>query len=195
MRFENPDIQIKQDWMFTNPIDDLANDYYAVQTILRRLDPRTIFEVGTYVGNGVNTLKTACPNAQVYSLDLPPELGSRGIEYPGAALIGRDAKFSYTQLFGDSCLFDFSDYPAEVYWVDGGHFYTNTFFETKAILPLQPKAVLYHDMNEGECMVGVLDGMFRSGARNYDLVRVPKSDFGARLCYLLREDLLFTLPV
>lgn len=195
MRFDSPYIQLAEPWMHVHPNPDLANDYFALQHLLRRLQPKKVFEVGTHLGNGINTIKTALPEAEVWSLDLPYELRFRGIEYPGQELVGRDAKFPYTQLYGDSTTFNFAPYASDVYWVDGGHYYANTFAETQAILLLQPMAIIYHDMNEGECLVGVLDGMFRSGVRNYDLVRVPKSDFCARLCYLLREDLLFTLPV
>ncbi|HXV77096.1 MAG TPA: class I SAM-dependent methyltransferase [Candidatus Polarisedimenticolaceae bacterium] len=117
------------------PLDELA--YLAL--ITKALEPRSIFEIGTFRGRtALNFALNSPADCRVFTIDLPPEgreqlsrdLGAadRGIvraSDTGVDYRGKDVATKIEQLFGDSNAFDFSPYFGQIdlVFVDGAHDY------------------------------------------------------------------------
>jgi predicted O-methyltransferase YrrM len=108
-------------------------EQYFLAAIASKRRPRTIFEIGTFDGSTTLLLARAAPEAQIFTLDLPPDspvvsesgtterladMGSWGVRFQDQPEAGR-----ITQLFGDSREYDFSPYYGKIdlVVVDGGH--------------------------------------------------------------------------
>lgn len=108
-------------------------EQFLLAGLANQRQPRTIFEIGTFDGSTTLLLARAAPEAQVYTLDLPPEsalLEESGTEKSLADMGSWGARFHdhpeatrITQLFGDSRTYDFSAYYGKIdlVIVDGGH--------------------------------------------------------------------------
>ena len=161
-------------------------DYLILHCLLRKYKPLSVWETGTNIGSGLNVICNALPEADVYSLDLDYEtmrLNSK--QYPldsdGTDRVGTAAKFPYTQLRGDSMKFDYSKYPCEGYWIDGEHDFEHPFHETKEVLKLNPKIIIWHDSNIPEVYKAIVDAFKRN--THYDLYRVTDT----RIAYALKK--------
>lgn len=166
--------------------DGFLEDYRTLTALLRIHKPKTIFEIGTNVGSGVNVMHAALPDAKIYSLDLDYEtMRQNSKQYPleddGADRVGSAATCEYTQLRGDSMTFDYSKYPCEAYYVDGEHTEKNAYHETMQVLAQAPKIIIYHDAD----MEGVWAGIVKAHETTdkYWLYRVEDT----RIAYLLRK--------
>ncbi len=125
-------------------------DYRVLSCLLKIHQPKSIFEIGTNIGGGINVMATALPEAKIFSLDLDYEtmkLNSK--QYPigknGEDRVGSAVRFPYTQLRGDSLTFPYQKYPCEAFFVDGEHDYKHAYTETESILFQKPKLIIYHD--------------------------------------------------
>ena len=171
------------------PMLGFREDYLCLHSLLRRYNPKTVFEIGTNTGNGVNVIATALPTSEVYSLDLDFEtMRELSLQYPigdnGEDKIGSDTKFPYTQLRGNSMSFDYSKYPCEGYYVDGEHTNKNVYHETMEILKIRPKIIIYHDTDMQEVMNGLVHAHLDSAnGDEYILHRVEET----RISYLLNN--------
>jgi hypothetical protein len=108
---------------------------FCVAALARTRGVKRVFEFGTYDGSTALLLARSVDDAEVFTLDLPPDevrlhdpvsdhhlalaggVGSKWAGQPESARI--------TQLFGDSRSFDFTPYTAsmDLVLVDGGHSY------------------------------------------------------------------------
>ncbi len=170
-------------------------DYGVLNCLLRIHKPKSVFEIGTNIAEGVNVIKTALPEAEVYSLDLPYEdmrLNSK--QYPigigGEDRVGSATKLPYTQLRGDSQTFDYSAYPCEAYWCDAEHITPNVKHETIEMLKQRPKLIVYHDCDSADVWAGIITGIsdILPIAIGYKLYRVVDTRIG----YLLRDEAVIT---
>lgn len=166
-------------------------DYLILHSLIRKHRPNSFFEVGSNVGNGMNVIANAIYkynfNAKIYSLDLPYEtMKQNSKQYPigenGEDRVGSAAKFPYTQLRGDSLVFDFSEYPCEGYYVDGEHDYAHPYHEIYYALAQFPKIIIAHDSDIKEVWNGIKDAHKLNG-KDYELYRV----IDTRISYLLRK--------
>ena len=148
-------------------------DYKTLHWLLRIHAPKSVLEVGTNIGNGVNVIKAALPDADVYSLDLPAK---------GKDRVGSACRFPYTQLRGDSLTFDYSAHPCEAAWIDGCHTAEFVSHETKAMLKNKTKLIIFHDSDIPEVMAGIIQGISESESAGYEFYLVT----GTRLAYLLK---------
>lgn len=165
--------------------DGFLQDYRTLHCLLRMYKPKTIFEVGTNTGEGVNVMATALPKAKIYSLDLDYEtMRKNSKQYPleanGADRVGSAVRFPYVQLRGDSMKFDYSKYPCEGYFCDGEHKYTNVYYETAKMLEQNPKIIIYHDADCLEVEKAIIDCF--QVVDNYEVYRVT----GTRIAYAVR---------
>ncbi len=92
--------------------------------------PEHIFEIGTFDGATTMLLARMVPQAQIYTLDLPPDhvdglndIALAGVDGAGSRFRDTSAAQRITQLYGDSRVFDFSPYykKMDMVVVDGGH--------------------------------------------------------------------------
>ena len=113
----------------TGILMELASLAYTVKV----LSPKSIFEIGTFLGRTTRLFSMNAPDAHVYTLDLPQgkvphdkKLGRDFLDTPQAARI--------TQLTGDSTKFDYSPYyqSADFVWVDANHEYDFMVNDTAA---------------------------------------------------------------
>ena len=131
--------------------------------IVRRRQPRTCFEIGTFDGRTtLNLTANMPPNGVVYTLDLPPASlpntslavapgdeqfvlkSESGARFKNAEFVDR-----ITQLWGDSATFDYTNYlgKMDLVFVDGAHSYEYVKKDTETALALiRPGGViLWHD--------------------------------------------------
>lgn len=159
-------------------------DYLTLHCLLRKYQPKTIWESGTNIGSGINVMATSLPNAKIYSLDLDYEtMRQDSLQYPldgsGNDRVGSAAKFPYTQLRGDGRTFDYSKYPCEAAYLDSEHTTEMVTIETAAMIKNGTRLIVFHDSDMPEVMAGIVAGM----SKDYELYRVT----GTRISYLLKK--------
>lgn len=129
-----------------------VQEVYTICALIRALEPRAIFEFGTFTG--LTTLQmaiNACDEATVYTLNLPPEaditvheLGDRDqtvmthMAGTGQFFANEPERDRIVALFGDSASFDFTPYERQIdlVFIDAGHDYENVRCDTENALRL-----------------------------------------------------------
>lgn len=119
--------------------------------------PKTIFEFGTYDGTTTLLLARAAPDAQVITLDLPPEIIKSwpwleqqvslagGI---GGKFLNQQEKSRIKQLFGDSRRYDFQPYSGSIdlVLIDAAHEYESVLSDSESALKmLTPQGIIVWD--------------------------------------------------
>lgn len=132
----------------------------VVAAICARVECRTFFEFGTYLGRTALTVARTNPETTIYTLDLPSLEAAETVELEltDAYLFtdwnrGRDYQGTPEQerihaLFGDSATFDFSPYhgTVDVVYVDGSHSYTYVKSDTEnALRMISPTGTVLWD--------------------------------------------------
>lgn len=146
-----------------NAHDGFLYDYRALHCLLRLYKPKTIFEIGTNTGEGVNVMATALPHAKIYSLDLDYEtMRKNSKQYPleanGGDRVGSAVRFPYVQLRGDSMYFQYEKYhPINAWFIDGEHTYDFVAHESKEAKKSNPKIIIYHDTDVTEVEKAIID--------------------------------------
>lgn len=161
-----------------NEYDGFLQDYRTLHCLLRKYQPKSVFEIGTNIGSGVNVIATALPEAKIYSLDLDYEtMRKNSKQYPleanGGDRVGSAARFPYRQLRGDSLKFDYSKYQCEAYFIDGEHDYKHPRHETFEIMKFNPKLIIWHDADMQEVHNAIIDSFMWNGT--YILYRVENT--------------------
>jgi hypothetical protein len=136
-------------------------DLFAILRVVRWLNPRRIFEIGT--SEGITTAHLAMNSeAEIYTLDLPREMAGNLKGYSPGDLsllqprdqIGRayrpfNRNGQIRQLFGDSRTFDFSPYrrSVDLVFVDGCHLYEGVLSDSQNAFDLLGESgiILWHD--------------------------------------------------
>jgi predicted O-methyltransferase YrrM len=185
-----PSIKVDEVTRATTPVilpEPIANDgnvalveLLVLSRLVRELQPKSIFEIGTFDGRTTLALATnAGDDAHVYTLDLPAatptalsiERSERAFvdkAESGARFRGTDAESKITQLFGDSAKFDFSAYRAELVFVDASHAYEyvlNDSIRALEMLGDATGAVVWHDYGEWPGVTRALDQLASSDSR------------------------------
>jgi len=117
------------------PLEQLA----CLALITKCLQPRAIFEIGTYRGRtALNFALNSPKDCTIHTLDLPPGMrlgddlrqnsADRDLiraSSPGACYEGKDVAYKIEQLYGDSKTFDFAPYrrSVDIVYVDAAHDY------------------------------------------------------------------------
>jgi predicted O-methyltransferase YrrM len=137
--------------------------YALLATIVSALQPRKIFETGTFRGVAALTMVLNAPEAEVYTLDLPEKYTVAEVETLskgdkewvrlsrssiGFAFAGHPAAARIHQLHGDSLTFDPPAFLAntDLCYIDGGHSYECIKADTETALKiLSPNGVIVWD--------------------------------------------------
>lgn len=137
--------------------------YAMFATITSAVAPTKIFEIGTFRGVASLTFAMNAPQAQVYTLDLPPDSGggeqdtlSRGDKEwvrlsrssVGFAFHGRPEQERIHQIYGDSLNFTPPAvlYGSDLCFIDAGHSYECVRADTRTALSvIRPGGVLLWD--------------------------------------------------
>lgn len=162
-------------------------DYLVIHSLLRKFNPKTILEIGTNIGSGVNVMAKACLKADVYSLDLDYEtmkLNSK--QYPigskGEDRVGSAVTVPYTQLRGDSLTYDYDSIPyIEAWFIDGEHDYQHANIESLKAIYHEAKLIIWHDSDMPPVWQGITDAVQSSD--KYSLFRVVDT----RIAYAVRS--------
>jgi len=186
-----------QEWF--RPVASYATDLVSMCMLCQLLQPRVIFEIGTFRGSGALHWAANAPTAEVYTLDLPPD------SHPELQMTEMDKRFVDGHarnenmffeghpeerrihcLLGDSATFDFSSFfgKVDLLFIDGAHSYEYVRNDTlRGLECCKPGSVIaWHDYGR----VG-LNGVYKwlhefSGTR-HTIFRVP----GGSLAYTRLE--------
>jgi precorrin-6B methylase 2 len=161
-------------------------DYLVLHCLLRKYKPKTLLEVGTNMGTGTNIICNAIPDAKVISLDLPYEMADVSLQSPvseGKGMnTGSYCKFPFTQVWGDSTKYDYSQhYPIDAWYIDGEHNYDNPFHESKEAIKSGSKLIIWHD-SDMETVNNAIKDAFK-GNKEYNLFRV----IDTRIAYAVKK--------
>jgi predicted O-methyltransferase YrrM len=143
------DVPFLYDSVVEGYIDDPQRSLVAA--LVRGLECRSFFEIGTSLGRTTWTVAHHNPTLSIYTLDVPPadqpeatafELGAddrtyfRPAERCGEAFRRTPESDRITQLWGDSATFDFSPYERNVdfVYIDGAHTYEYVKSDTSSAL-------------------------------------------------------------
>ena len=137
--------------------------YTLLATIVSAINPKKIFETGTFRGVGTLTMALNAPQADIYTLDLPEQYTEAEVETlskgdkewvrlsrtsTGFAFRGHPASARIHQLRGNSLTFE---PPSELQntdlcFIDGGHSYECVKADTETALKiLSPNGVIVWD--------------------------------------------------
>ncbi len=118
-----------------NDVPSGGSDIVALCLITRLIRPRRIFEIGTAKGFTALQFAANAPDAEVFTLDIPPTTPTAlpitvmdrvfaSVE-KGETIKKNQARARIQQLFGDSATFDFSQYAGtiDLFFIDGAHTY------------------------------------------------------------------------
>ncbi len=155
----------------------------SIVSIARQLQPRRIFEIGTF--NGRTTLNLAAnsaPDVSIVTLDLPAaQIGetklsveSSEVKFIDKAASGvlyhaTDQEHKIRQVYGDSATFDFSPYygTCDLVFVDASHAYEYVLNDSRIALkllkPSGPRAVIWHDYGAWEGVTDALNKLYSTG--------------------------------
>lgn len=154
----------------------------VISNLVHRLQPKTIFEIGTFEGRTTLNMALNAPHATIVTLDLPgSELGNtqleiavgeaRYIDKPqsGGRFLNHPASSRITQVYGDSATFDFSPYHATVdlVFIDGSHAYDYVLNDTwKALDIVAPGGtILWHDYTNWDGVREALNTVYQEDPR------------------------------
>lgn len=178
-----------------NDFPGFREDYLVLHSLIRKYEPNTFMEIGTSTGLGTKVICTAMKirkfrifkmNKRVYSLDVPPGTNPK-IIYPEGedghpSEPGKYCNLPYTQLFGNSLNFDFSQYyPIDGWFIDGKHNSEYAKNDTEQALKSNPILIVWHDMQIQGVADAVLEVMNQHN--NYDLFRV----LDTRIAFAVRK--------
>lgn len=160
---------LRRDPLFTD-------DFLVLHTLLSKVQPISVFEIGTCTGEGTLIIKNAVGDSIVYSLELPLEESTYDIQNIGALCY-----LPYIQIIGNSLSLDYSEYyPIDAWFIDGAHDYLHVFYETTQALLSNPSLIIWHDADIPEVFDAIKDGLEES---NYLLYRVN----GTRIAFSTPE--------
>jgi Methyltransferase domain len=167
--------------------------YALLATITSALQPKKILETGTFRGLGTLTMALNAPNAEIYTVDLPDEVGgeeaatlSRGDKewvrlsqgLKGAAFVGHPAEARIHQIKADSLKMDVREFIdiADFCFIDGGHSYECIKADTEnALKVLSPNGVIVWD--DYNWFLEGVTGYLSELARQLPLKRIFGSQF------------------
>jgi hypothetical protein len=172
-------------------------DLTSLCMICRIVNPKIIFEIGTLLGS--STLHLACnsPQAQVFTLDLPPGgkalLNTTAADHwyidssqatPRTYFEGKSEASQITRLYGDSAEFDFTPWRGRVdfFFIDGAHSYSYVRNDTLKALECCHKGsvIAWHDYGRFG-VNGVSRWLHEFASQGHPIYRAP----GGSLAYLI----------
>jgi hypothetical protein len=178
------------------PMASYATDLVSMCMLCQILKPKTILEIGTYHGGGALHWAGNAPEADVYTLDLPPKAapslavtemdqnivldheGTKHMVFEGKP----EAKRIHC-LYGDSATFDFSPFLGKIdlLFIDGAHSYDYVRNDTLRAGPCcKPGGVIaWHDYGRVG-FNGVSQWLHEFAKQGRTIYRVP----GGSLVYM-----------
>ncbi len=122
-------------------------DYIAKASVVAAFKPKTVLEIGTYFGWGSAAIKSACPNAHVYTMN-PKETADANnpINQNKIGSAFRNKDLEVEQIWADSTSFDYSTLPSiDVTYIDGNHEYDFVYKDLENTSKITTKAIVLDD--------------------------------------------------
>ncbi len=152
------------------PLEELT----TLAIIVRRLQPKRIVEIGTSEGRTtLNLALNAPPDAEIITLDLPPELTGEhrkhsgpnykqmNVEEPGVLFRDHPVASKIKLVLADSTKFDWTPYERSVdfVFIDGAHDYESVRKDTEnALRIIRPGGIIvWHDYGVWKGVTRCLD--------------------------------------
>lgn len=116
-------------------------------SIAASFKPKRLLEIGTYLGWGAASFKTAIPNCEVFTINPKMDRSSNN------PIIKKDVGSFYKkkglkirQIWADSTQFDYSELPKmDVVYIDGSHKYNDVLKDLNNSTAIVKKAVILDD--------------------------------------------------
>ena len=128
--------------------------------------PKTILEIGTYLGVGAASFKKAIPNCKVLTMN-PKETGSTNnpVAAENIGVFYKKKKLKVTQIWADSTKFNYEKLPPiDVCFIDGNHVYEYVYKDLKNALSITKKCILLDDyVPKNENTKGIAYGPWSEG--------------------------------
>ena len=172
------------------PVPSYTADLIALCLMVRAVDARVVFEIGTLTGyTAFQFALNTSPDAVVYTLDLPasaavrPHLATTFVDDAhihqhrdtGYVFQGSPVESKIRCLHGDSATFDFTPYQGKVdlFFIDGAHSYEYVRSDTtKALQSCHGGSVIaWHDY--GRMGVNGVSRWLRELSKLYKIYSVP----------------------
>jgi predicted O-methyltransferase YrrM len=187
------DADAAKEWF--RPVASFTADLVSMCMLCQILKPKVVLEIGTFHGSGALHWAANSPEAEVYTLDLPPETvpslsltktDSMHISEHRAttqmAFHGKPEADRIHCLYGDSATFDFSSFTGKVdlLFIDGAHSYEYVRNDTlRAAACCKPGGVIaWHDYGRAG-FNGVSKWLHEYARQGRKIYRVP----GGSLAY------------
>lgn len=174
-----------KDAILNEEFPGFKEDYLVLHCLLKSFSPTSLFEIGCNMGTGTKIIKNALgPESNVYSLDLPEEEAHISLKGNN---VGHKCDLPFVLFRTDSMAFDYSKYPCEAYFIDGEHDYEHPHHETKEVLKLNPKLIIWHDADMEPVYNAIVDSFKKN--KKYDLYRVTDT----RIAFAVHKDAMPSL--
>jgi predicted O-methyltransferase YrrM len=172
-----------------------VTELLVLATLVRRVQAKRIFEIGTFDGRTTLNFAANAPDAEVHTLDLPQDQQSaltikigdeKYIEKPksGSRFVGTAEASRIVQHFGDSATFDYTPFVGmmDFVFVDGAHSTEYVQSDTeKALQMLRPGGIIaWHDYGTAQ-VTEALDEMQRTRPALRELKRVEQTSLAILL--------------
>ena len=142
-------------------------DFLVLHCLIKKIQPRKLFEVGTCEGYGTLIMANACSSAHIISLDLPPYTAPF---YLTPTDIGKKCNRPYEQVFGDSLSYNFEQhFPIDAWFIDAAHDYVHVKYETEQAVKSNARLIVYHDTDIEEVLRAIVDVL---GDTEYKIYRI-----------------------
>lgn len=133
----------------TTPLKDRypISDYIYKASIVSAFLPKTVLEIGTYYGWGAASIKAACPEAVVYTMNPKDSKdANNSIDEDMIGSVCRKKGLEVVQLWADSTQFDYTTLPRiDVSYVDGNHKYEYVYKDLENVSEITNKAIILDD--------------------------------------------------
>jgi len=174
------------DDFWINDVPSGGSDLVSLGLITRLIQPKRIFEIGTYRGYTALQFAANAPDAEVFTLDLPPDANTdlpltvmdkllSNVE-KGETLKGRKDADKIHRLLGDSASFDFSAYAKSIdlFFIDGAHTYEYVRNDTLKALECchEGSVITWHDYGR-RGVNGVTRWLNEFARSHFPVYRVP----------------------
>jgi len=121
--------------------------YNMRAAICKVFTPKSIFEIGTYLGVGATAFKLSSPRSNVFTIN--PEINKNANNPVSSNFIGyffRKKKLKINQIWGDSREYDFEQLnKIDFIYIDGNHEYDYVYSDLKKSSEIVNKCVLIDD--------------------------------------------------
>jgi len=174
------------DDFWINDVPSGGSDLVSLGLITRLIRPKRIFEIGTYRGYTALQFAANAPEAEVFTLDLPPDASTAlpvtvmdkllaHVE-KGETLEGRKDTGKIHRLWEDSATFDFSSYSRSIdlFFIDGAHTYEYVKNDTLKALECchEGSVITWHDYGR-RGVNGVTRWLNEFARSHFPVYRVP----------------------